>query len=89
MRHEVLREQIPANASALPIIRVPEGTTTKLAYVCDISGMLFVSVDHDVLIQCPTGECTRKGGGGKETGAGGMGRCGGGAGCFIALVWRA
>lgn len=41
---------------ARPAIKVPEGTTAKIAYVCDISGTLYIAVNHDSLIMCPTGE---------------------------------
>lgn len=79
-----MKEQIPANASALPVIRVPEGTTAKLAYVCDITGQLYISVDREALILCPSGGKggaagrRSKGGGGRRRGGSAGGRAGGG-----------
>lgn len=51
-----LQGTIPANKTALPVIRVPEGTKIKLTWVCDIAGNLYVGAGKEELIQCPSGE---------------------------------
>eukprot|EP00877_Chromochloris_zofingiensis_P014766 jgi/Chrzof1/9543/Cz04g07080.t1 len=49
-----LQGTIPANKTALPVIRVPEGTKIKLTWVCDIAGNLYVGAGKEELIQCPS-----------------------------------
>jgi hypothetical protein len=55
MLRSAMKEQIPANSAVLPVLKVPEGTTAKLAYVCEITGSLYIAVDREALIKCPSG----------------------------------